>query len=73
MSRLYAGISIFEANSRARVQAEREAGQIWRDTVLRRLTERNLEPLADAERRFLTALADFDRSIAGALRELGKQ
>lgn len=70
MSTLHAGRAILDAMSRARVQAEIQAGQIWRDTVLRRLTDRKLAPLADEERRFLGVLADFDRSIDRALREL---
>lgn len=71
MSRLSAGIAVLDAMSRARAQAEQQAGQLWQDTVLRRLTERNLAPLAEEERRFLRAVTAFDHSIDRALRELG--
>ncbi|WP_433653833.1 hypothetical protein ACQPW1_24700 [Nocardia sp. CA-128927] len=70
MSRLCPAIDIFDANRRARVQAEQNAGQVWQDTVLRRLTDRKLQPLADEERRFLQALVAYDVAIDCVLHEL---
>ncbi|MRH91663.1 hypothetical protein GFY24_30205 [Nocardia sp. SYP-A9097] len=71
MSRLRPAIDAFEANARARVQAETATGQVWQDTVLRRLTDRKLDPLAQEERRFLRALTGYDVAIDGVLHELG--
>ncbi|AFU01977.1 hypothetical protein [Nocardia brasiliensis] len=70
MSRLRRARDEFDANRRARTAAEQRAGQVWNDTVLRRLSERKLQPLADEERRFVQALTAYDMAIDFVLTEL---
>jgi hypothetical protein len=70
MSALAAAKAALDANANARAQAERRAGDLWRDVVFDRLTVRSLEPLDQEERRFRLALEEFDDSIARAQRLL---
>ncbi len=70
MRLLARGADLHNDASRLRREAERRAGQLWKDIVFRRLERQKLSQFVDADRRLSAAIAEFEARAGAALQQL---
>lgn len=73
MASLDGAIADLERARSVRLSAETRAGAAWRDLVFRSITNRQLDPLATEESRYIAAVRNIDLALDRCLSRLNEQ